>query len=211
MKKKQLSILLAAALLGVSTSACTAKDIPSPDSTQTETPGEADNGQTIDDEATAEPSAPVQETPEDTAETDTNVTSEDAGNEEETAAVPSPVSVTFQESTDEIKAEDGTVLLENSMSIPVVSIEGAEDIAAKINADIGTYFNLSSDTETVDLAISDYEASQADEDGGWFHGYAQSVTAEVTRMDDKVLSLEITSYSDTGGCPRQLRRHRPEL
>lgn len=195
MKKKSLSVLLAASLLALSAGACgTDNTAPS---------GQEEPDITPIDSAPADTEETAQQTentdhPENQEVPDTDVTSEDASKPGEGAA-SSPVSVTFEETRDEIKADDGTVLLENSTSMPVVAIEGADDIAAKINADIETHYNLSSDEETLEMAKTDYEASQADEDGGWFHGYAQSVTANVTRMDDKVLSLEITAYSDTGG------------
>lgn len=195
MKKKSLSVLLAASLLALSAGACgTDNTAPS---------GQEEPDITPIDSAPADTEETAQQTentdhPENQEVSDTDVTNEDASKPGEGAA-SSPVSVTFEETRDEIKADDGTVLLENSTSMPVVAIEGADDIAAKINADIETHYNLSSDEETLEMAKSDYEASQADEDGGWFHGYAQSVTANVTRMDDKVLSLEITAYSDTGG------------
>lgn len=195
MKKKSLSVLLAASLLALSAGACgTDNTAPS---------GQEEPDITPIDSAPADTEETAQQTentdhPENQEVPDTDVTSKNASKPGEGAA-SSPVSVTFEETRDEIKADDGTVLLENSTSMPVVAIEGADDIAAKINADIETHYNLSSDEETLEMAKSDYEASQADEDGGWFHGYAQSVTANVTRMDDKVLSLEITAYSDTGG------------
>lgn len=194
MKKKSLSVLLAASLLALSASACGTDNTP-PSEQETPDTAPADNGDTTDTEETDDTEISV----ETTDGGDTVVITDDSADSEETSAIPSPVSVTFEETSDEIKADDGTVLLENSSSMPVVAIEGADEIAAKINADIETHYNLSSDEETLEMAKSDYEASQADEDGGWFHGYAQSVTANVTRMDDKVLSLEITAYSDTGG------------
>lgn len=205
MKKKQLPILLTAALLGISVSACGVNDNGSAGQSSSEITADQDGGSDTEDsgqsiEDTEPAQAQTSAASDDSAKNDMSVANKDAAETENGAEAAScPVSVTLQETHDEIKAEDGTVLLENTMSMPVVSIEGAEDAAAKINADIETYFNLSADTETLEMAKSDYEASQADKDGGWFHGYAQSVTAEVIRMDDKVLSLEITSYSDTGG------------
>ncbi len=193
MKKKQLSLLLTAALIALSAGAC-----------GTENP--APSGQETPDTAPAgdETAADTQETGENTEnpeETDTNVTSSDTEESGEAMDAVSPASVTFEETNDEIKADDGTVLLENSVSMPVVAIEGAEEIAAKINADIEEYYTrFSSDNDDiVEMLKSHYEASQTDEDGGWFNGGTQSVFADVTRMDDKVLSLELTSYAYTGG------------
>ncbi len=197
MKRKHLSILLAASLLALSASACGADNAaPSEQAPLDDSPSEEEVPADIEETDQSTENTGNTEGAEDS---DTNVTNADAAESEENTAAPSPVSVTFQESSDEIKADDGTVLLENSTSMPVVAIEGADEAAAKINADIAKYYNLSSDQETVELARLDYEASQADEDGGWFRGYSQSVYADVTRMDDSVLSLEVTSYSDTGG------------
>ncbi len=197
MKRKHLSILLAASLLAISASACGADNAaPSEQAPLDDSPSEEEVPADIEE---TDQSTENTGNTEDAEDSDTNVTNADAAESEENTAAPSPVSVTFQESNDEIKADDGTLLLENSTSMPVVAIEGADDIAAKINADIETHYNLSADEETLEMAKSDYESSLADEDGSWFRGYAQSVTADVTRMDDSVLSLELTSYLDMGG------------
>lgn len=194
MKKKSLSVLLAASLLALSAGACGTDNTPPSEQERSETPS-ADNEDTVGTEKTDNPEMSL----EITGEGDTIVINDNPAESDETAAASTRVSVTFEETRDEIKADDGTLLLENSTSKPVVAIEGADEIAAKINADIATHYNLSSDEETPEMAKSDYEASLADEAGGWFHGYAQSVTAEITRMDDKVLSMELTSYLDMGG------------
>lgn len=200
MKKKSLPILLAASLLALSAAACgTENAAPSGQETPTAPADTTAETDTADEAAGVEGTEKTDEGAENADEDDTNVTNKNTAETEGENTVSTSVSVTFQETHDEIKADDGTLLLENTVSMPVVSIEGADEIAAKINADIEKYFNLSSDEETIALAKSDYEASQADEDGGWFRGYVQSVSADVTRMDDKVLSLEVTSYSDTGG------------
>ncbi len=57
------------------------------------------------------------------------------------------MSVTADETHNEIKADDGTVLLTSDVSMPVVSIEGAEDTAAKINADIADYYAVFSSSD----------------------------------------------------------------
>lgn len=201
MKKKSLPVLLAASLLALSAGACgTDSAAPSDperlDITQIDGETAADTEENVSDSENTD-NLKNQENEESQEESDTNVTS----NHTDESGIPSRVSVTADETHNEIKADDGTVLLTSDVSMPVVSIEGAEDTAAKINADIADYYAVfsSSDEETVSMARSDYEASQADENGGWFHGYGQSASFRVTRMDDKVLSLELTVYSDTGG------------
>lgn len=201
MKKKSLPVLLAASLLALSAGACGTENAAPSEQEQLdissidgEAAADTEDSSSKNEIADSPENQDVEESPQDS---DTNVTS----NHTDESGIPSRVSVTADETHNEIKADDGTVLLTSDVSMPVVSIEGAEDAAAKINADIADYYAVfsSSDEETVSMARSDYEASQADENGGWFHGYGQSASFRVTRMDDKVLSLELTVYSDTGG------------
>lgn len=122
MKKKQLSILLALTLLGTTVSACADTETPAPDSTVSTENDESGTEETTENEQTADG---------ETAESDTNVTTSAPAETEENTALPSPVTVTFQETRDDIKADDGTVIVTNSVQMPVVSISGAEDIAKK--------------------------------------------------------------------------------
>lgn len=127
--------------------------------------------------------------------TDTNVTN----NTSEADETVSPnVTVTFKDSLDETKADDGKVIHTSSMQMPVVSIEGAEDIAEKINADIASYYDTFSPDETISMAKEDYAASLG-EDGWDFHGYSTDISTKVTRMDDAVISFQITVSDYTGG------------
>ena len=201
MKKKQLTVIFTAALIALSTGACgTQNPAPSGQETPDAAPSTPDSGDDADAETADQNGEDAADT-EETEEPDTNVTDGETGESGEAAAA-SNVSVTFKESSDEVKADDGTLLLTKDTSMPVVTIEGAPDIAEKINADIEAYYASSSDDDNAaELAKSDYEASNADENGGWFpsYGYSESLTANVTRMDDAVLSLELTFYSYTGG------------
>lgn len=192
-KEKYLSILIAAALLAGSVSACGTKDTPdtAPEiSDGADTAGaNAENG---------EPDASQPEDATDAGETsDTDVTSNAPAAEEQTTP-DSPVTVTFQKSLNETKADDGTVIHTASMQMPVVSMEGAEDIAEKINADIAAYYDTFSNSETISMAEEDYAASLG-EDGWDFLGYSSDISAKVTRADDAVLSFEITFSDYTGG------------
>lgn len=190
MKKKVMlhtSAILTAALLAVTTCACGAKDSSSGQTAET--------GESAEIEAeTAEDATDNANAPE---ESDTSVTSENS-DEEDTGNTKNPVTVTFQETHDEIKADDGTVILRNDVQMPVVSIEGAEDIAEKINADIASYYESFSIDEDISMAKEDYTASLG-EDGWDFFGYDESISSKVTRMDDAVISFELVSYSYTGG------------
>ena len=202
MKRKPLSlqksaILLAAAFLAGSVGACGTENNSDTD-TGLEISPITDDG----DSAGAET-----ENPQDTSQTgdaaentgensDTDVTSDVSDAEQQ----ENPVSVTFEKSIDEVKSDDGTVIFTNSVQMPVVQIKGAEDIAEKINADLEEYYKtFSTDNNgTVDMAREDYAASLG-EDGWDFLGYSTDVSVKVTRMDDAVISFQITLYDFTGG------------
>lgn len=197
MKKKYLAVILTA-LLASGTCAC-----------GTENNSDADAGQEISDGADAGESAGTEtgsENPQDTAlpddsgETatpDTDVTS-DAPDTGLLTAPEVPITVTFEETRDETKSDDGKVIFTSSTQMPVVSIKGAEDIAGKINADIAAYFDTFSYDETLSMAEEDYAASLG-EDGWDFLGYSTDISTKVTRMDDAVISFQITVYDFTGG------------
>lgn len=196
MKKKSLflqksAVLLTVALLAVSASSCGAESSPSGQTTET---GESAGTEAETAEGTADDANATEASGDNS---DTNVTSDDS-DAAETGNTKNPVTVTFQETLDEIKADDGTVILTSSVKIPVVSIEGAEDIAEKINADISAYYESFSIDEEVSIAKENYAAS-LEEDGWTFLGYATDISAKVTRMDDAVISFEVTSYAYTGG------------
>lgn len=190
-KKKSVTILFAA-LLALSVGACGTENNSDGNAGQATADG-TDNGESAGAETDAEK-------PQDTAagssetsgkETDTDVTSNvsDAGN---------PVTVTFEETRNETKADDGKVIFTSSAQMPVVSIDGAADIAEKINADIAEYYDTFSYNETLSRAKEDYAASLG-EDGWDFLGYSTDISAKVARMDDAVISFQITAYDFTGG------------
>lgn len=192
MKKNSFSLhrpalLLTAVLLALSTGACSTEGSPSGQKADT---GESAGTQSESKEPQNTASADSEN--ESDTNSDTTVTNS-------ISEIASPkISVTFQETHDEIKADDGTVILTNSVQMPVVSIEGAEDIAEKINADISAYYESFSIDEDLSMAKEDYTASLG-EDGWEFRGYDTAVTAKVTRMDDAVISFELVSSSYTGG------------
>ena len=199
MKKRAFSlqrsaVLLTAILLAVSAGACGAEDTHSETAADAgESAGTQSESKDSQNAASAEDGTDGEN--ESDANSDIYVTNNPSGAEENTS---SKITVTFQETLDEIKADDGTVMLRNDVQIPVVSIEGAEDIAEKINADITAYYESFSINETISMAKEDYTASLG-EDGWEFRGYDTAVTAKVTRMDDAVISFELVSSSYTGG------------
>lgn len=194
MKKKSLSLhisaaLLATTLLAVNVSACGTGETSSGQDTEA---GESTEKETETANDAADDASALKESEENS---DTDVANDLS---EVDASASSKITVTFKETLDDIKADDGTVILTNSVQMPVVSIEGAEDIAEKINADISAYYETFSIDEEISIAKENYAASLV-EDGWTFLGYATDISAKVTRMDDAVISFEVTSYSYTGG------------
>lgn len=201
MKKKSFIVLLAASVLALSASACGADNQNPSGQEQPEVfpidEGAESGAQETDSE---ENETENSESTEAADNSDTDVTNDTLNESAGDHADASSVSVTFEENTDEYKAEDGTVIFTNSVQKPVVHIEGAEDIAEKINADLTEYYAAFStdNNETLNLAKEDYAASQG-EDGWDFLGYASDVSAKATRLDDSVISFQITLYDFTGG------------
>lgn len=202
-RKKISAVLLATALFAAGLSACGAEN--NQDAGQ-EISDNSDSGEPARTETGNEESQNASQTDGTSggtehagSESDTGVTS-DVSPIEEQKNPENPVSVTFEKSIDEIKADDGTVICTNSVQMPVVSIGGAADIAEKINADLETYYQtFSTDNNgTVDIAREDYAASLG-EDGWEFLAYSTDISVKVTRMDDAVISFQITLYDYTGG------------
>lgn len=204
-KKKSLTLqtstALLAALLAVSLSACGTENNPDTNVGQDISNGVdvtgSDQTQTESTENDTEPTQPEDasnDAANNVGNSDTSVTN----NPSETDT--SKVTVTIQETIDEIKADDGKVIFTNSVELPVVSIEDAPEIAAKINTDLEAYYqSFSTDKNSlVDTAKEDYAASLG-EDGWDFLGYSTMANTKVTRADDAVISFQITIYDYTGG------------
>lgn len=205
MKKKLLSlqksaILLAAAFLAGSVGACGTENNSDADTRLEISPITDDGASTGSETEKPQDASQTGDAAENTAEnSDTDVTS-DVSDAEQQGNPENPVSVTFEKSIDEVKSDDGTVICTNSVQMPVVSIKGAEDIAEKINADLEEYYKTFStgNNGTVEMAREDYAASLG-EDGWDFLAYSTDVSVKATRMDDAVISFQITLYDFTGG------------
>ena len=185
MKKMRRSFILpAAALLAVSLSACAAADTPP-------------SGQTAPEASRIDAGEDVKDTAERTDETDTSVTDENMSDASDNA---DRIQVTIQKNHQEYKADDGTLLLIDDTEMPVVTIQGGEEIAAKINQNIEEYYApFSDDDETLEMAKSDYEERKGTDEEAWFHEYTEDVTVSVTRMDDQVLTYKLTAGAYVGG------------
>ena len=200
MRQKSLLILLTAALRSAGLSACGTKNNSDSDTGLEISPISDDEDSTGAETENPQDASQAGDTAENTADdSDTDVISDNSDSGQQ-GDEDNPVSVTFEKSIDEIKSDDGTVICTNSVQMPVVSIKGAEDIAEKINADLEEYYKTFStgNNGTVEMAREDYAASLG-EDGWDFLGYSTDISVKVTRMDDAVISFQITLYDFTGG------------
>ncbi len=200
MRQKSLLILLTTALLSAGLSACGTKNNSDSDTGLEISPISDDEDSTGAETENPQDASQAGDTAENTADdSDTDVIS-DISDSGQQGDEDNPVSVTFEKSIDEIKSDDGTVICTNSVQMPVVSIKDAEDIAEKINADLEEYYKTFStgNNGTVEMAREDYAASLG-EDGWDFLGYSTDISVKVTRMDDAVISFQITLYDFTGG------------
>ncbi len=200
MRQKSLLILLTTALLSAGLSACGTKNNSDSDTGLEISPISDDEDSTGAETENPQDASQAGDTAENTADdSDTDVIS-DISDSGQQGDEDNPVSVTFEKSIDEIKSDDGTVICTNSVRMPVVSIKDAEDIAEKINADLEEYYKTFStgNNGTVEMAREDYAASLG-EDGWDFLGYSTDISVKVTRMDDAVISFQITLYDFTGG------------
>lgn len=113
----------------------------------------------------------------------------------------SHISIRLQTEEDSDTARDGTVLYTSVVIYPIVSIEGNEAAADKINADILTRVDsFRADTTVRDFAGEIYQSgSVAGNSGNDFISYNNDLDFTVARSDSNVISFVITYYSYAGG------------
>ncbi len=126
--------------------------------------------------------------------------SADTGTPDTNAEASGKFTVTYEDKTEEITADDGTVLVTQTIQTPVIASEKAGETADKINADISAFLASSAaNAEVEQWAREVYEDSAAEEGGIPFTAYSNDIYTGTKRMDDKVISFEITYYSYAGG------------
>ena len=126
----------------------------------------------------------------------TDGNAESADNTEQSISV----SVDLQTEENNEAAEDGTSIYTSVITYPVVSIEGNEAAAEKINADIQTRVDaFRADTMLLDMAKEDYEYTLTEESEYPFLGYESVLDFIVTRADSNVISFAVTYYEFSGG------------
>ena len=171
----------------------------------------AQNNETITNENAVESSNTVNAT---TTNTDTNA-STDSGTTDANASENNTdsnaqssdnteqsisVSIDLQTEENNETAEDGTPIYTSVIIYPVVSIEGNESAAEKINADIQSRVDaFRADTMVLDMAKEGYEYTLTEESEYPFSGYESDLDFTVTRADSNVISFAVTYFEYAGG------------
>lgn len=105
------------------------------------------------------------------------------------------ISIDWQTTEERDTAEDGTLLFLGSCYYPIVTIEGNEDAAAKINNDIRERLAaFEQDTSVRDFARENY----VPENSG-FISYSRDFSFASRRADNNVISFETIDYFYAGG------------
>lgn len=105
------------------------------------------------------------------------------------------ISIDWQTTEERDTAEDGTVLFIGSLYYPVVTIEGNEEAADKINHDIQERLAVfQQDTSVREFARENY----VPENSG-FISYSRDFSFASRRADNNVISFEAIDYSYSGG------------
>lgn len=179
MKKKQFYLLLACTILSLN--ACGQKQ-----STET-------------NEVQIEPAENTVSETETTIDADTESAQETLP-ESDPGKADYGISIEMVKTEDKATAEDGTVLLIKTCSYPVVSIEGNEEAANKINASIQNIlqnFSANADT-TLEYAEESYQM-QAEEGISFLLEYSEDLTFTAARCDSNVISFRAAFYNYSGG------------
>lgn len=149
---------------------------------------DAEQNTTDSEDATKETGAEAGHTDTD-PETDTTV-----------SIFPSRIQIAMQHSEEDLIADDGTVLCTTGYVYPVVSIEGNDDAAGKINEDIRSRVDsFLANTEVEEWSKEDYDYNIEDGSEYPFLSYYDNMTFGIQRADSNVISFTITFYSFTGG------------
>lgn len=155
----------------------------------------ASNSETINSENAVESSNTANASTTDTG-TSTDGNAEPTDNTEQSISV----SIDLQTEENNENTEDGTPIYTSVIVYPVVSIEGNEAAAEKINADIQARVDaFRADTMVLDMAKEDYQYTLTEESEYPFLGYSSDLDFTVTRADSNVISFAVTYYEFAGG------------
>lgn len=157
---------------------------------QTPAPDTSDNNQISQTEAGTQTEEPDGQTPgadDSAAKPDTTV-----------SPIETNITIDMYKDTEEVTSEDGAVLLTKSYEYPIITIEGNNTAAEKINADIRSRVEtFRANKESEEWAKEGYTFSQDSEYD--FIPYTEDISFQVQRSDSNVISFVESSYSFTGG------------
>lgn len=162
-------------------------------------------GSNADETSDSNVSKDVAEQESDTAEENTEDVDQESGEETDTSVENAAVSITVtMESQDkvELTTDDGIVYYTISCAYPVVSIEGNDAAAGKINEDIRLQvdaFNAGADSDA-EMAKENFEYMLSDSADDYTPApYTSDLSFMGKRADENVISFTVTSYVDMGG------------
>ncbi|MCM1425574.1 MAG: DUF4163 domain-containing protein [Eubacterium sp.] len=198
MKKKFICTALASVMLLCS--ACGKQDGALGNETIIDNTDAQENSDTAEASGAANTSAANSDTnADDSAAQADNGTSTNSGTADATAQSLS-ISVTFQTEENEETAEDGTTIYTRVIIYPVISIEGNETAADKINADIQTRVDdFSSNTMLLTMAQEQYQYYIEENPEYDFFEYSSDLDFTVTRCDSNVISFTARYYEYADG------------
>lgn len=114
--------------------------------------------------------------------------------------VTSCVSIVIESEEKHLVTESGITYLTMSCTYPIVSIEGNEDAAAKINEDIRSHVEpFMSETETYAWLTDDLQYLLEYDPELTDTYYTAEKSYRVARADDKVISFAVVTYEYLGG------------
>lgn len=113
---------------------------------------------------------------------------------------PSNIHIEIKTEEEEKTADDGTVYFTRSFTYPVVTIEGNDDAAGKINADIRSRIDaFKAGTEIEEWAKEGYDETISSDSEYPFISYIEDLGIAPARSDSNVISFTVSCYTFTGG------------
>lgn len=197
--KKAACTLLLCAVLTCTACGTDTEDVPNPD-TPYDANDDGDESQQAPDSAVDTEDSGQTGQAADSAEPES--AAETSGLETDTTVsiLASNIKIETKNEEEEKTAENGTVYLTRSWAYPVVSIEGNDAAAEKINADIRSRIDsFKANTEVEEWAKEGYEYYTEELPDGSFISYSEDLSFTTQRVDSNVISFTENFYSYTGG------------
>lgn len=196
-KKSTVCVLIICTALCLCACGKSAAEAPDADTSESSA---TNKGQKIEAPGTDNNASVEEENQGNASETDANGGSE---SDTDVSNAKSSVSIVMEkDDTVELTTDDGTVYYTISCGYPIVSIEGSDAAAEKINTDISSrvesfYAAVNSEAE---WAKEDFEYLLNDDDYDYTpYPYSSDLSFTVTRADERVISFTGNYYEYMGG------------